>query len=72
MRKSQLLGIGLITAAAALFAALAYEPANIVALFGLQNLVSEAAVVVLTLAVVAACGIGGIATLWRGRTVSAS
>ena len=66
-QKPVLAGITLIVVGVALFAALAYEPANVVAMFGLTNVASEASVVVVSLAVVAACCIAGVAALRRAR-----
>jgi len=61
--RSRFLGVTLCAAGAALLATLAYEPAIVVAAFRLERVLSEAAVVVLGLTVVAACGMGGVKAL---------
>ncbi len=61
--KSWFLGVTLCAAAAALFAALAYEPAAVMTAFRLEHVMSEAAVVILGLTVVAACGFSGVKAL---------
>lgn len=63
MTQSRITGIFWITAGLALFAALAYEPANLVNLLGLQNRADEATVVVAVLGVVLACATGGVVAL---------
>jgi hypothetical protein len=59
MRNSTVLGTTSIAVGCALFAVLAYEPANIVNALGLNGRVSEAAIVVGALLVSAACGLAG-------------
>jgi hypothetical protein len=59
MRESTLTGTISIAVGGALFAVLAYEPANLVQALGLQGRVSEAGVVIGTLLVAAACGLAG-------------
>jgi hypothetical protein len=66
MSKSRLPGIVLITTGASLLAAVLYEPANVVSMFGLENLLSEASAVLLSFAAVGACSIGGLAALRSG------
>ncbi len=61
MTITRLFGFGSIGAAAALFAAMAYEPANLVTAFGAQGVLSEATVVLLALAASAALGLAGAA-----------
>jgi hypothetical protein len=63
MTKSRLFGITSIMAGSVLLAALLYEPSNIVTVLGLENVLSEGAVALLGLFIVAACGIGGGAAL---------
>ena len=66
-QKPVLVGTTLIALGLALFVALAYEPANIVSILGLGNVASEASVVVISLAVVAACCIAGLSALRAAR-----
>jgi hypothetical protein len=65
VKNQRLLGITSLTAAAALLAALAYEPANIATVLELQNVVDEGTIVLGTLALVAAGAMHGTATLRR-------
>lgn len=62
-RRSRFLGITLCAAGVALFATLAYEPAIVVTAFRLDQVLSEASVVVLGLSIVVACGFGGLKAL---------
>jgi predicted membrane protein len=63
MRKSRLFGLSLIMCGASLLTALLYEPSTIGGIFGLDKLISEANVVLLSLLMVVACCIGGVAAL---------
>lgn len=68
--RSRILGNALILAGGALFAALAYEPANVSAALGLERTLSEAVVVLAGLTVSAACGAAGVAMLVLARDPS--
>ena len=72
MKKTPLLGVGLLTASVALFGAVIYEPANLVSWLGLQDLASEAVVVLFSLVLVGAGSAGGVAVLrLRSKAVPA-
>lgn len=70
MTQSRITGIFWIAAGLGLFAVLAYEPAILVNALGLQNSVSEGAVVLSALGVVLTCGMGGVMAL-RSKPVPA-
>jgi hypothetical protein len=63
MTTSRLAGISLLASGISFFAVLSYEPANIVTFFGLQGVVDEAAVVLVSLLAVVTFIAGGITTL---------
>lgn len=72
MNHQRLFGIASLATASALFAALAYEPADLAATLGVQNVADEGSVVVGGLALVAAGALAGIVTLRRASAQRAT